>query len=183
MIKTKNIQLRQIKEKSFKKYRNKIVDLIKINGKSQHQKFFEENKRYSEAIWQGIHDITYSKKSNRINTPSSLLIKGNTITEFQDISEDFNKDFFTSIGKDLHKNIALTKNFLDYLKTPNTDTFHISPTTPKEIYDFIKTLKNSESLGTNSIPTNILKEIHETISMPLSILINKSFTTGVFPNM
>ena len=111
-----------------------------------------------------------------------MLIEGNTITEFQDISEHLN-NFFTSIGKDLHKNIAPTKNFLDYLKTPNTDTFHISPTTPKEIYDFIKTLKNSESLGTNSIPTNILKEIHETISMPLSILINKSFTTGVFPNM
>ena len=28
MIRTKNIQLRQIKEKFFKKYRNKIVDLI-----------------------------------------------------------------------------------------------------------------------------------------------------------
>ena len=33
VTKTKNIQLRQIKEKSFKKYRNKIVDLIKINRK------------------------------------------------------------------------------------------------------------------------------------------------------
>ena len=72
---------------------------------------------------------------------------------------------------------------MDYLKTPNTDTFHISPATPKGISDFIKTLKNSESLGANSIPANILKEIHETICMPLSILINKSFTTGVFPNM
>ena len=182
MIKAKNIQLRQIKEKSFKKYRNKIVDLIKINRKSQYQKFFEENKRNSEAIWRGIHNITYSKKRNRINTPSSLLIEGNTITEFQDISEHFN-NFFTSIGKGLHKNIAPTRNFLDYLKTPNTDTFHISPTTPKGISDFIKTLKNSESLGANSIPTNIFKKIHETISMPLSILINKSFTTGVFPNM
>ena len=49
--------------------------------------------------------------------------------------------------------------------------------------DLIKTLKNSKSLGPNSIPTNILKEIHETISIPLSTLINKSFTTGVFPNM
>ena len=32
MTKTKNIQLCQIKEKSFKKYRNKIVDLIKIGS-------------------------------------------------------------------------------------------------------------------------------------------------------
>ena len=36
MTKTKNIQLRQIKEKFFKKYRNKIVDLIKINRKSHY---------------------------------------------------------------------------------------------------------------------------------------------------
>ena len=33
---TKNIQLRQIKEKSFKKYRNKIADLTKINRKSHY---------------------------------------------------------------------------------------------------------------------------------------------------
>ena len=57
MIKTKNIELRQIKEKFFKKYRNTLVDLIKINRKSHYQKFFEENKRNSKAIWQGIHNI------------------------------------------------------------------------------------------------------------------------------
>ena len=102
MTKTKNIQLCQIKEKSFKKYRNKIVDLIEINTKSHYQKFFEENKRNSKAIWQGIHNIIYSKKSNRINSPSSLLVEGTTITDSQDISEHFNK-FFTSIGQDLQK--------------------------------------------------------------------------------
>ena len=183
MRKTKNIQLRQIKEKSFKKYRNKIVDLIKINRKLHYQKLFEENKINSKTIWQGFHNILYSKKGNRINTPSSLLIEGNTITVPQDISEYFN-NFFTSIGQDLQKNIAPTrKHFSDYLKAPSADTFYISPTTRKEISDLIKTLKNSKSLGPNSIPRNILKEIHETISIPLSTLINKSFTTGVFPNM
>ena len=88
------------------------------------------------------------------------------------------------MGQDLQKNIAPTKKpFLDYLKAPNTDTFYISPTTPKEISDLLKTLKKSKSLGPNNIPTNILKEIHETISIPLSTFIYKSFTTGVFPNM
>ena len=46
-----------------------------------------------------------------------------------------------------------------------------------------KALKNSKSSGPNSIPTNILKEFHETISIHLSTLINKSFTTGIFLNM
>ena len=74
-------------------------------------------------------------------------------------------------------------HFSNYLKVPNIDTFYISPTTLKEISDLIKTLKNSKSSGMNSIPRNILKEIQETISIPLSILINKLFMTGVFLNM
>ena len=74
-------------------------------------------------------------------------------------------------------------HFLDYLKVPNKDKFYTPPTTPKEISDLIKTLKNSKSLGPNSITTNIFKEFHETISVPLSTLINKLFTTGVFLNM
>ena len=130
------------------------MDLIKINRKTHYQNFFEENKRNSKAIWQRIHDITYSKKCNRINTPPSLLIEGNNITDSQDISEHFN-NFFTSIGEDLLNNIAPTKkHFSDYLQAPNTDTFYISPTTLKEIFDRRKTLKNSKSLGPNSIPTN-----------------------------
>ena len=76
---------------------------------------------------------------NRINTLSSLLIEGNTITDSQDISEHFD-NFFTSKGQDLQKNIAPTKkHFLDYLKAQNTDTFYIPPTAPKEISDLIKT--------------------------------------------
>ena len=166
MIRTKNIQLHQIKEKSFKKYRNKIVDLIKINRKLHYQKSFEENKRHSKAIWKGIHNIIHSTKGNRINTPSSLLIEGNTITDSRNISEHFNK-FSTSISQNLQKYIVPTKkHLLDYLKAPNTDTFYISPTAPKEISDLIKILKNSKNLGSNSIPTNILKEIHETIIHP-----------------
>ena len=50
-IRTKNIQLRQIKEKSFKKYRNKIVDLIKKTDNHTNINFFEENKRNSKAVW------------------------------------------------------------------------------------------------------------------------------------
>ena len=81
---------------------------------------FKKNKRNSKPRWQGIHDITYFKKSNRINTAYSLLREGNTITDSQDISKHFN-NFFSSIGQDLQKHIAPTKkHFSDYLKAPNT---------------------------------------------------------------
>ena len=45
MTKTKNIQSDQIKEKSFKKYRNKIVDLIKINRKLRTTRYFLKKTR------------------------------------------------------------------------------------------------------------------------------------------
>ena len=89
MITTNNIQIRQIKEIYFKKYCNKTVNLMKINRKSYYQKYFEE-KRNSKAIWKGIRNIMYYKRSKSINILSSLLIKGNAITDSRDVSEHFN---------------------------------------------------------------------------------------------
>ena len=63
---------------------------MKINRNLFCQNFFEENKRNSEAIWQGIHNVIYSKNSNRTNTHSSFRIEGNTISDYQDISEILN---------------------------------------------------------------------------------------------
>ena len=176
MIRTANLQLRQMKEKSIKKYGNKTVDLKKINRKSHYQKFFEESKRNSKAIWQGIHSIIYSQKSNRINTPFSLLIEGNTITDSQDISEHFN-NFFTSIGQDLQKKILLQSEstFQIMYRLPTQINFVFRP--QHHIWPY----KDSKSSGPDGIRTNILKEIHETILIPLSTLINKSFITVVLP--
>ena len=183
MIKTKCVNLKKQKETEFKKYRNKIVDLLKISKHSYYQRYFEENKKNFKAIWQGIHDIVYSKKSKTTNSPSSIIIKGNTVTKPQDIAEHFN-EFFTSIGKNLQENIPPTKKrYSNYLKNPNPDSFFISATTPEEVSDVIMTLKSNKSTGPNSIPTNILKEIKEMVSIPLSHLINKSFTSGIFPKI
>ena len=112
-----------------------------------------------------------------------MIIEGNTITDSQDISENFN-NFFTLIYQDLQKNIAPNKKrFSHYPKAPNIDIFYILPTTPKEISDLIEALKNSKSSNPNSMPTNILQDINETIFIPLSTLISKSFMTSVFPNL
>ena len=67
-----------------------------------------------------------------------MLIKGNTITDSQDVSEHF-KNFFNSIRQDLQKNIAPTKK--KDLKVPNTGIFYISPATPEEISELKKTLR------------------------------------------
>ena len=78
------------------------------------------------------------------NTPSSLLTDGKTITNPKDMAESFN-NFFTSIGAKPQSNIPPTRRrYFDYLKHPNSETFFISPTTPDEIKNIIKSLKSSK---------------------------------------
>ena len=183
MIKAKNDPIKKRKHEIYKTYRSKTVDLLRVNRKRQYQKYFEENKKSSRALWQGIHDIVYSKKSKKNNTPSSLVIDGKAITYPKDMEESFN-NFFTSIGAKLQSNISpIRRHYFDYLKHPNPETFFISPTTPHEIKNIIKPLKSSKCAGPNSIPIKILHFIKDKISIPLSELINKSFSAGCFPNI
>ena len=58
-IKSKNNQTHEIKQAAFKKYRNKITDLLRISKQSHYQKYFSDNKKNAKTLWQGIHEIIY----------------------------------------------------------------------------------------------------------------------------
>ena len=45
---------------------NKITELLKLGKQSFYQKFFEEQRKNPKAIWKGIHEIIYSKRTKTI---------------------------------------------------------------------------------------------------------------------
>ena len=47
----------------------------------------------------------------------------------------------------------------------------------------LKQLKSSKSNGTDNLPANILKDIADQISSPLTLLTNLSFQSGQFPTV
>ena len=53
----------EIEQAAFKKYQNKIPDLLRISRQSHYQEYFSDNKKNAKALWQEIHEIIYSKKS------------------------------------------------------------------------------------------------------------------------
>ena len=182
MIKAKNDQIKKRKHEIYKTYKNKSVDLLRVSRKCHYQKYFKGNKKSSSAIWQDIDDIVYSKKSKKNTTPSSLLIDRKTITNPKDMAENFN--FFTSIGKKLQSNIRPTiRHYIGYLKYPLPKNFFILLRTPDEIKNIINSLKSSKCVGPNSTPTKILHLIKDKISIPLSEVKNKSFSSGCFPSI
>ena len=73
------------------------------------------------------------------------------------------------------------KNYTDYLTNLIEKTFFLTPTSPDEVEEIIKTLNLRESIGPNSIPTQLLKKYSQTISIPISKHINQSFVRGIFP--
>ena len=81
------------------------------------------------------------------------------------------------------KQVHQQKISLDYLKSLNLETFKISPTTPEEVIDAIKTFNSSKSTVPNKIPAKIIQTVKDNISIPLSNLIHKSFNIGIFPNI
>ena len=89
-----------------------------------------------------------------------------------------------NIGKKLQKNIPPTKkNFSSFLKNPNNLTFFVTPTTVAEVNALISGLKASKSIGPSSLPTKIMKQLNDIIASPLAELINKSFQSGIFPDI
>ena len=101
MIKQKDAILKSQKQMLYKRYHNKIADLLKIT-KEAYKNYFQENRKNSQALWSGINEIIYSKKSSKTIPPSSISVEGKTISDPQNIAENFNT-LFTSIGKNIQK--------------------------------------------------------------------------------
>ena len=62
MIKAKKKQHNLIKHESYKKCRNKIIELIRQSKQTYYQHHFQQNKKDSKTIWQGLHEIISSRK-------------------------------------------------------------------------------------------------------------------------
>ena len=92
--------------------------------------------------------------------------------------------YFVNIASKIDDGISQTrKSPLDYLgRISESSSFFLSPTDTTEVECIISEFKNDEALGPYSIPCNLLKLLSPYISSALVILINESFTTGIFPD-
>jgi len=169
--------------------KNKVKHLLRTSKKHYFSKYFEENSRNAKKLWEGVNQILASKKSKPYSSINCLEIKDkdnlkSIITNPKDISNTAN-DYFTNIAGDILKKRKFNgnKHFKQYLKNSNLNQFVINPTDPKEIEQIIKDFDPTKSVGPNSLPPKIIKQISSLISKPLADIFNKSFISGVFPDL
>ena len=99
----------------YKAYKNQITNLSRRSKESYFKNLFEENKKNSFKIWQGIKQLINLKSKSRF-TPTCLKTKETLITDKTKVANEFN-NFFNSIASKIDDKIVKTNtHFHDSLK-------------------------------------------------------------------
>ena len=104
------------------------------------------------------------------------------ITGAKTIADKFN-EYFTEIRPKLARSIdtANKKPFNSYLTAPCAASFNFDYTNLDDIEKIIRNLWPKSSSGYDNISTKLLTEIEHVISRQLSIIVNQSLCTSIFP--
>ena len=104
------------------------------------------------------------------------------VTGAINIANKFN-EYFTNIGPQLARSID-GKNripFHSYLTKPCSSSFGFQYTNPTDVSKIINKMKPKSSAGYDNISSKLLIQIGDILACPLSIIINQSLCTGIFP--
>ena len=74
-------------------------------------------------------------------------------------------------------------NFDAYLKNKPTTILNFNPVDEQKVLRIIENMESKKSSGNDNIPCFILKDLASELAPALSIAINKSLATGVFPDL
>ena len=155
---------------------------IRQAKKSYCQNQFQKYKFDSRKTWATINDILSRKKVKR-EFPEYFTIKNNRISNKQIIADEFN-EFFTNIGPKLSNSIKSNCNltYKSFLKRNITTTFNFDIINEKIVREATNDLQSKSSCGHDNISTILLKSLIPSISTVLTLVINQSLCTGIFPN-
>lgn len=166
---------------NFQTYRSILRKCIRNAKQNYYFSSFEKCKNDIKATWKNINHIL-NRFDNKSDFPNYFLVNGTQISDPVEIANQFNK-YFTSIGPELANKIGLIegKSYMDYLDIPVCSQFSFKPVKKDDIINIIGNLKTKTSRGIDLISNKMLKVIKNEISQSLAIIINQSFTHGIFP--
>jgi len=111
------------------------------------------------------------------------MINNQQINDKHVIANGFN-EYFSKIGPKLSNTIPKhkDKNIMLYLKEQFNCSFKFESLENKDVAEIIHKLNAKHSYGQDSISTVLLKQIASVIVPILTLIINQSLSTGIFPD-
>ena len=148
---------------------------------SYYNRQFEINKSNMKNTWSTINEIICKSKHKQFGI-KAILYEGRQINDCDKIAELFNK-FYLDIGPSLvNKSVQpANSDFQKYLTRNVLTSFHFDLINESSLNNVIHNLRNKSSSGHDGISTRLLKFLSPAITQPLTMIINQSLLTGIFP--
>ena len=164
--------------RTFRSILQRNIKLAKLN---YYGNKFNKNVSNTKQTWSTINEIL-NKCNNKKEFPTYFTINSVEIRNKSEIANNFNS-FFSNIGPDLSKKISVTseKNVNTFLKKKVTVNFDFEPATIASIQKIIDKIAPKSSTGHDSLSTLTLKRISSAVTPALTLIINQSLLTGIFP--
>ena len=146
-----------------------------------YENLFNQYKSNIKMTWKTISEIICKSNSKRKEL-EKIIVDSNVVTNKREICERYN-EFFTNIGPKLAEKIETgnKKRFDAYLKQRVLTTFSFSLVDDKSIITCISSLASKDSTGHDGISLKLLKFLSPVLTKPLSLIINQSLVSGIFP--
>ena len=172
----------ELNQYNLKIYNGYLRQCIRAAKKQHYTHEFAKYKNDIRKTWDTLKDIMNKKKS-KVEFPTYFLNNGKYLCGAKNIADKFN-EYFIEIGPSLASEIDVSNKspFNTYLTSPCTSSFYFQYTNPYGILKIIQGLKSKSSAGYAHLSSKVLKDIADIASTPLSIIINQSLCSGIFPS-
>jgi len=167
---------------NYRQARNKTTALIRKSKINFFNKAISENQNVN-YLWQHLKHMNVCDSSSTY--PEVIEMNNDTITNTTEIANVLNSHFVSISNiiekeNNLHNHFSSLKECLD--KKLEGNYFDIKPITVHEVKHLLNKLNTNKSTGLDGIGPKILKLCWDNIVIPITYLINKSLTEGVFPS-
>ena len=167
---------------NFRTYKNILRKTIRASKRTYYYNIFNKYKSDVKNTWATINDII-CKTKNKCDFPDYFLVNGVELRDKKIIASEFNS-YFTTIGPKLAEKIQapVNKTFNAYLGGEICHSFQFKEVNVQDIINAINTIESKASSGYDRISNRMLKAIKNIICLPLTLIINQTLQTGVFPD-
>ena len=127
----------------------------------------------SKVFWRYIHE-----RKGRVTVPHMMTFNNETSSDGRAICEMFSEHFASVFDK------SPPTESVESLKLPTgpNTTLHYFEIKQKDVVLKIKSLDTCKGAGPDEIPPKFVRDCVDEISLPLTIIFNKSIATGRFPS-
>ena len=160
---------------------NIIKKDIRKEKKIYYSKTFENYKNDIKNTWKTISCILNKSKSNKVQI-EQIISSGNVISDKSKIANEFS-NFFVNIGPEKASKIDIRnkKSYKSYLTRVVNSEFHFNPIENEFTLKVTNSLLSKSSCGHDELSTKFLKSITPVLLPALTLVINQSLITGIFP--